>query len=182
MVSRLPHIALREPQRGNDRHDQYSTEKITDAVDTVEGKSGNDPRGHLLEAQAVQESLCGRVECSVQKAVRGADEHVHYRLYPFWNVHGKEHDSAPQDSPQVQIRYPPCRKAVEDTGHEDIDIDGIQRFFPVYHCEGDRKDADQVDIGCKFHDELGGVHDGAEHGKDDDLPGCGFHAYSALKA
>ncbi len=154
-------------------------------MNAVKRQPRDDPRDHFLEAQPVQESLCGCIERSVQETVRGADKHVHQRLQLFElsrHVCGKEHDSAPQDCPQVQIGDPPCRKTVQYAGHQDIYIERVECLFPVYHCEGDREYADQVDVWCKLHDELGGVHDRAEHGKDDKLPGCRLHDYSALRA
>ena len=74
-------------------------------------QSCNDPGDHPLKTQSKKNCLCRGIECSKQKSVTCIYDHIHNWLYLLRNFLWEQHGHTPQNRPEIQIRYPPCRKS-----------------------------------------------------------------------
>ena len=113
------------PDDRDQRSNQDPDQKVTDAVNGVPRQSSDNPGDHTVKIQPEQQGLRGGVQGSEQKTVDRADEHINKGADLCGNVPGEQHDEAPQNRPDVQVREPPGGKARQQSGEKHKNIQRV---------------------------------------------------------
>ena len=108
--------------------------------------------------------------------MKSAHAHVYKRCrllrYFLW----QQHCYSPKNRPNIEVRDPPCGKAVQQTGQEYKNVQRIQSLFPIHDRHRNNKYANQMHIRSNLHNYFRGVHQSAQHRKNSRLFRCQLHA------
>ena len=151
-------------------------------MDDVKRDTGNNPGDCPFQVQPEQERLRRGAQCPKQEPMRRADGHVNGGLRLFRQFLRKQHNSAPENCPYIQICEPPSGKTAENTVQDYIDVNGIERFFAINNRISNGQRTQQVNVRQQLHQQFGSEHHRPEHPKHCRFPDGQFHPFSTWNA